>query len=101
MRNVALGVVAVTLSGAFALVEERGPIERASVLHEFSGEMPECSVYCRVAVQCFEGYPDPRAPNVASEYRAAVDQLNAVVLGTALSIGQSEGAFMSSAALMM
>ena len=71
MRNVALGLIAVTLSGAFALAEDRAPIERAAILHEFSREMLECSVYYRVANQCFEDYPDPRASKVASEYRAA------------------------------
>lgn len=101
MRSVALAVIAATLSSAFALAEDRAPTERASVLHEFSGEMLECSVYYRVAIQCFEDYPDPRAPKVASEYRAAMDQLTTVALGIARSIGQSEAAFMSSAAIIM
>ena len=101
MRNVALGMIAVTLSGAFALAEDRAPIERASVLREFCGEMLECSVYYRVANQCFEDYPDPRASKVASEYRAAVDRLTAVALGIAYSIGQREAALVSSTALIM
>jgi hypothetical protein len=109
MRNIALGMIAVTLSGAFALAEDRAPLERASVaptesasvLHEFSREMLECSVYYRIAVQCFEDYPDPRAPKVASEYGAAVDQLTAVALGIARSIGQSDAAFRSFTAMIM
>jgi hypothetical protein len=101
MRNVVLGVIAVTLSGALALAEDTASIERASVLHEFSGEMLECSVYYRVAVQCFENYPDPRAPKIASEYRTAVDHLTAGAFALARSIGQSEAAFTSSTALMM
>jgi hypothetical protein len=101
MRNVTLGLIAVTLSGTFALAEDRALTERTSVLHEFSGEMLECSVYYRVALQCFEDYPDPRATKVASEYRAAAEQLTAVARGIAHSIGQSEAAFGSSIALIM
>jgi hypothetical protein len=101
MRNVVVGVLAATLSGAPALSQDKAEVERASVLHEFSDEMLECSVYYRVAVRCFENYPDPRAAKVESEYRAAADQLTTIALRIARSIGQSNAAFTSSATLMM